>query len=188
MSERSGRRPRLRRFYRRLFQRFPWWVGLLLGLVAVGIGLAITAKPFASLGVLVALVAAALIVKGISEMASADNGLDRWVGIGSLGLGVVVAVWPGLTIRGLAILVGVGLLVGGLLRLASGFKGSVDQRLIAFLSGLARSIFGVLALSWPDITVLVLALIVAVCSLVVAYEVLRYREARVRVRHPEVAA
>jgi low temperature requirement protein LtrA len=33
-----------------------------------------------------------------------------------------------------------------------------------------------------------LALVSAVCSLVVAYEVLRYREARVVVRHPELAA
>ena len=33
-----------------------------------------------------------------------------------------------------------------------------------------------------------LALVSAVCSLVVAYEVLRYREQRVRVRHPELAA
>jgi hypothetical protein len=28
----------------------------------------------------------------------------------------------------------------------------------------------------------------AVCALVVAYEVIRYREDRVRVRHPELAA
>ncbi len=33
-----------------------------------------------------------------------------------------------------------------------------------------------------------LALVSAVCSLVIAYEVLRYREQRVRVRHPELAA
>jgi membrane protein YdbS with pleckstrin-like domain len=33
-----------------------------------------------------------------------------------------------------------------------------------------------------------LALVSAVCSLVVAYEVLRFREHRVRVRHPELAA
>jgi low temperature requirement protein LtrA len=33
-----------------------------------------------------------------------------------------------------------------------------------------------------------LALVSAVCSLVVAWEVLRYREDRVRVRHPELAA
>jgi len=33
-----------------------------------------------------------------------------------------------------------------------------------------------------------LALVSTVCTLVVAYEVIRYREDRVRVRHPEVAA
>ena len=33
-----------------------------------------------------------------------------------------------------------------------------------------------------------LALVSAVCSLVVAYEVFRYREDRIRVRHPELAA
>jgi low temperature requirement protein LtrA len=32
-----------------------------------------------------------------------------------------------------------------------------------------------------------LALVSAVCSLVVTYEVIRYRAARVRVRHPELA-
>ena len=32
-----------------------------------------------------------------------------------------------------------------------------------------------------------LALVSAVCALVVAYEVLRYREDRMRVRHPELA-
>ncbi|MGH2932155.1 MAG: hypothetical protein ACRDKK_04770 [Gaiellaceae bacterium] len=33
-----------------------------------------------------------------------------------------------------------------------------------------------------------LALVSAVCALVVAYEAIRYREHRIRVRHPEVAA
>jgi low temperature requirement protein LtrA len=32
-----------------------------------------------------------------------------------------------------------------------------------------------------------LAFVSVVCSLIVAYEALRYREARVRVRHPELA-
>ena len=32
-----------------------------------------------------------------------------------------------------------------------------------------------------------LALVAAVCSLIAAYEVLRYRESRIRVRHPELA-
>ncbi len=158
--ERGGRRPRLRSFYRRLFRRLPWWVGLILGLAAVAIGCAITTKPFASLGVLVALVAAALILTGISEIACTRSALIRWAGVAWVGLGVVVALWPGLTIHGLAILVGIGLFVGGLLRIVSGIRGTVDERLIALLSGVARSIFGALALSWPDVTVLVLALLV----------------------------
>jgi low temperature requirement protein LtrA len=43
-----------------------------------------------------------------------------------------------------------------------------------------------LALSIPALAAL--ALVSAVCSLVVAYEVIRYRTARVQVRHPELAA
>jgi hypothetical protein len=34
----------------------------------------------------------------------------------------------------------------------------------------------------------VLALVTAVCSLIVAYEAIRYRADRIRVRHPELAA
>lgn len=81
-------------------------------------------------------------------------------GIAWVAAGVAVAAWPGLTIRGLAILVGVSLLVGGVLRIASGVRGATDERLITILSGLLRVVFGVLALSWPDVTLLVLALLV----------------------------
>jgi low temperature requirement protein LtrA len=42
------------------------------------------------------------------------------------------------------------------------------------------------ALATPALTAL--ALVSAVCSLVVAYEAIRYRTARVQVRHPELAA
>jgi hypothetical protein len=53
--------------------RFPWWLALLLGVVAAALGFAITLKPFTSLGVLVALVAAGFLVTGISEFASAPT-------------------------------------------------------------------------------------------------------------------
>jgi low temperature requirement protein LtrA len=55
-----------------------------------------------------------------------------------------------------------------------------------------RTIGGVVLLALIPVAVEVpalvaLALVTAVCSLVVAYEVLRYREHRFRVRHPELA-
>jgi hypothetical protein len=39
-----------------------------------------------------------------------------------------------------------------------------------------------------DAKIAALALVSGVCSLVVAYEAIRYRESRVRVRHPALAA
>lgn len=149
----------IRRHFARVLGRLPWWVALALGVVGVVLGVSITTKPFASLGVLIGLVAASFVVTGVSEIAS-DRASARWVGGAWIAAGVVVAVWPGLSVRGLAILVGVSLLVGGLLRLLSGLRGDVDERLISFLSGAARAVFGVLALSWPDISLLVTALLI----------------------------
>jgi uncharacterized membrane protein HdeD (DUF308 family) len=57
-------KPGLRRAYGRLFDRFPWWLAILFGLAAIGIGLTIAFEPFESLGALVALVAAALVITG----------------------------------------------------------------------------------------------------------------------------
>jgi uncharacterized membrane protein HdeD (DUF308 family)/alpha-beta hydrolase superfamily lysophospholipase len=129
--------------------------------VAVGLGVAITAKPFSSLRVLVALAAAGLVLTGIAELVSGDSSRKRWTGAGWIVLGIAVAVWPDLTIRGLAILVGGTLLVGGVVRIASATRSHTeDERLIGVLSGLGRAVFGVLALSWPDVTLLVVALLV----------------------------
>jgi uncharacterized membrane protein HdeD (DUF308 family)/alpha-beta hydrolase superfamily lysophospholipase len=160
MTRRDRRWPSPGRFYRALFKRLPWQFALVLGIVAVLIGLVITFKPFSSLGILVVLVAVAFVVTGIGEIASARSSLARWGGAAWIAAGVVVVAWPGLSIRALAIVVGVSLLIGGVLRIGSAVRGDTDERLIAGISGLARAIFGALALIWPDATLLVVALLV----------------------------
>jgi uncharacterized membrane protein HdeD (DUF308 family) len=156
----SERGTRLRRFYGDRLDRLPWWIAALLGLVSVAVGVAITLKPFSSLGVLVALAAIAFIVVGAGELSSAQTRFESWGGIAWIAAGIAVVAWPGLTVHGLAVFAGVSLLVGGLLRLLGAIRGDVEERWISGLSGLARAIFGILALSWPDVTVLVLALLV----------------------------
>jgi hypothetical protein len=52
------------------------------------------------------------------------------------------------------------MVLGGLTRVARAIRGGVGDRVIAGLTGAASVIFGVLALSWPDITVLILGLLV----------------------------
>lgn len=159
--------PSLSGFYRRVFRRLPWWVALALGVAAAALGATITAKPFASLGVLIGLVAASFIIVGVSELASATNRSERIVGVAWIAVGIAVAAWQGLSIRGLAIIVGVSLLVGGLARIVTAVRGRPpDGRAIPLFSGLSRAIFGVLALSWPDVTVLVTALLVGPAMMV----------------------
>ncbi len=99
-------------------------------------------------------------IVGAGELSSARSSVQRWGGIAWIAAGVAVAVWSGLTVRGLAIFVGVSLLVGGALRIVSAVRGDTEERWISLLSGAARAIFGVLALSWPDVTVLVVSLLV----------------------------
>jgi low temperature requirement protein LtrA len=51
----------------------------------------------------------------------------------------------------------------------------------------AIALLGSIPLSLVIPALAALALVGAICSLVVAYEVFRYRESRIRVRHPELA-
>jgi uncharacterized membrane protein HdeD (DUF308 family) len=163
-----SRKP-VRGFYAGLFERFPWGVAFLLGVAAVALGVAITTKPFASLGVLIALVAVAFVITGVSESASATTKAARWSGVAWIAAAVVVAAWPHLSVRGLAVIVGLSLLIGGVLRIGSSIRGSTDERLISFLSGVARSVFGILALSWPDITLLVTALLIGPATILFGF-------------------
>lgn len=143
-----------------LIRRVPWWGAAALGVAAIGVGVAITTKPFTSLGVLVGLVAAAFILVGVAELTSGHDRLAHWAGLGWVAVGVAIAAWPGLTVRSLALIAGVSLIAGALPRIVSGIRGGPDGRVVPLFSGVSRAIFGVLALSWPDVTVLVLALLV----------------------------
>jgi secretory lipase/short repeat uncharacterized protein DUF308 len=131
---------------------------MLLGVVCAVVGVVLTLRPFASLDALVWLVAGAFFATGASELlASGTTGL---VGLGWIAADVAVLVWAGSTIHALAIVTGISMVLGGLTRLAGAVRGGVEDRVIAALAGAASLIFGVLALSWPDITVLILGLLV----------------------------
>lgn len=131
----------------------------MLGVACAALGVVLVFRPFTSVSVLVLLVAIGMIVTGIATLSSAD---DRWqnaVGVAWIAVGVTVLAWPDVSVRTLAIVVGVALIVGGALDAVAGLRGTVDQRLAAVIGGVASAIFGVLALSWPDVTILVIAVV-----------------------------
>ena len=76
--------------------------------------------------------------------------------------GVLAASWPGITVHGLAVVVGVVLVAGGAGKLVAALRGDGDERFVVGLSGLTSLVIGVLALAWPTVTVLVLAVVLGV--------------------------
>lgn len=143
--------------------RLPWWLGSFLGLACGALGAFSVFRPFTSLSVLVAVVAIGAFLMGVSSLATSRYSSRRWpealAGALWIAVGVIVLVWPDITTRSLATVVGVALLVGGVLDVVAGVRGSTDERLAAVIGGVASAVFGVLALSWPSVTVLVVAVV-----------------------------
>jgi low temperature requirement protein LtrA len=88
------------------------------------------------------------------------------------------------TVPAIGLCGGVALYLGGQVSFLFRMTGRVFRR---------RTIATVVSLALVPIALVIpalaaLALVSALCSLVVAYEVLRYRQDRIRVRHPELGA
>jgi uncharacterized membrane protein HdeD (DUF308 family) len=147
-----------------LLDRAPRRLAGLLGLVCVGLGLALLTRPLTSLSTLVLFVALSLLASGVADLLAARAAPAprpaAAVGLGWVLAGAAVLAWPGLSVRLLAVVVGVALVGAGAVRgIGARHGGAPDARLAALLSGLASVVFGALALGWPDITLLVLAVL-----------------------------
>jgi uncharacterized membrane protein HdeD (DUF308 family)/alpha-beta hydrolase superfamily lysophospholipase len=133
-----------------------------LGAMCVLAGAVLLVRPFTSLRVLTVAVAVAAIATGATRWGVARRTAGWWDDVTAAGwivLGVLVAAWPSLSVRGVAVAVGVGMIVGGLADAAGVRRGSLDERAASLMKGAASVILGVLALAWPDVTVLVVAVV-----------------------------
>lgn len=149
----------------RWFARFPGWARGVTGLAAVALGVAIITRPTTALGVLALLIGAGLVLSGVLELLGADDTVrPAWRTVLAatwVVAGLLVFFLPGLTVRLVAVVVGVSLVVNGVVSAAAAArKGSpADSRLSSLAFGLAGVVFGVLALAWPDVTLLVVAVV-----------------------------
>jgi uncharacterized membrane protein HdeD (DUF308 family) len=147
-------------------QRLPWRAVLLLGAACVVLGGVLMADPSFSLSALRWLVGAALIVTGLSELALAEASPRPWfsraVAAVWIVTGIIVVSWSGITIHALAVVVGLGLVGGGAVKVWSALFGEGDERWVLGLSGATNVVVGGLALAWPGVTVLVVAVLFGV--------------------------
>ncbi|TFF17538.1 lipase [Cellulosimicrobium terreum] len=184
---------------RDLGDRLPPWAAVVLGAAATALGAAVVLRPFASLAVLVVAVVAAFAVLGVAELvgdggappdARGPRALRVVRGLLFLALAVAVLVWPAPTIGVVALLVGVGLVVAGVLDVVDGVRSSGTDRWARVAVGAASVLLGALALVWPDVTVLVVAVVLGVRLVLLGVRLLvaGLRRARAARRPPDPVA
>ena len=150
----------------------PRWAALLVGLVTVAMGLALVLRPLTSLQALGLFLGAALLVLGGTQLLD-RSARTRWTTVrdaATVALGVVVLVWLRHDLGLLAAVVAVILVASGADRLRAAARGRRRGRLVApgadrlasGLLGTAEVVVGLLALQWPDLTLLATALVFAV--------------------------
>jgi uncharacterized membrane protein HdeD (DUF308 family) len=152
------------------------------GGAAVLLGIFLLFHPFAAVRTLALLLGLALVISGIMEIAL---GWESGKRVSALVLGAILVVggllaafWPEVTVWTLALLTGVSLLLHGIGRIAVAVmaRSEVPGWGWLALAGALNVVAGVVALVWPEATVVVLALILGlqvlifgVCLLVVAF-------------------
>ena len=151
------------------------------GGAAVLLGIFLLFNPFAAVRTLALLLGLALVISGVMEI---GLGWETGKRASSLVLGGILVVggflaafWPEVTVWTLAVLTGVSLILHGTGRIALAFmaRGEVPRWGWLAAAGAFNVVAGIVALVWPEATVLVLSLILGiqvlafgVCLLVVA--------------------
>ena len=162
---------RLRWVNRSLGPRTLWWVAILLGVACVSLGMWLVAAPFRSESTLRWLIAAGMLLSGVAEVASSSTArrptLARVIGASWVLTGLVVFVVTSLTLYGIALVVGGAIVVGGLIRVGDALTHRGNDRAVQLLAGITNVLGGVLAVGWPAVTLLVLAIVFGVRTIVV---------------------
>ena len=152
------------------------------GGAAVLLGIFLLFNPFAAVRTLALLLGLALIIGGVMEIALGSESGKR---ASSFVLGAILIVgghlaafWPEVTVWTLAVLTGLSLILHGIGRIALAFmaRSEVPGWGWLALAGALNVVAGIVALVWPEATVVVLSLILGlqvlffgVCLLVVAF-------------------
>jgi uncharacterized membrane protein HdeD (DUF308 family) len=142
-----------------------WWTVTLLGIALTAVGIVILLNPFDSVRVLAVLVAIGLALTAADEIAQAERHAVRWPSyvLAAIWLltALVALLWPHVTLWALAVAVGVGLIVGGVAEFvfAIRFHRELPRWGLWWLDGLLAIGVGVVALVWPDVTLVALAVL-----------------------------
>jgi uncharacterized membrane protein HdeD (DUF308 family) len=137
----------------------------LLGAATMVLGVALLFDPVAAARTLALLIGSAFVIGGLLELASGWHSGRRWSAIllGAILVigGVLATAWPRPTLLTVALVAGVSLIAHGAVRVGVAMLERDEQRNWGWLvlAGAVNIIAGVVAVAWPQATVLVLSLL-----------------------------
>jgi uncharacterized membrane protein HdeD (DUF308 family)/acetyl esterase/lipase len=148
---------------------------IVVGVFAVLVGVTLLFRPFASLTVLLLLIVAGLFVMAISrfsEMERPVTAVELLPAVAYLVAAIAILAWPGSAVVVLVWVVAGALLVDGFVALVGAVRGNGQGRITAALRGVTNVLLGFLALAWPDVTTIVIAVVFGIRILWTGLELL----------------
>ena len=143
-----------------------WWLFLIVGIVSVVIGAILVLDLVVAVETLALFVAFGLIFTGVEELLGSSRYGHRTMaiigGIALIVAGIVALSWPSITLWALAVVTALGLIVAGAVRITAALMEREDGWGWLFIGGLVTLVIGIMAIAWPDVTVLALALLLGI--------------------------
>jgi uncharacterized membrane protein HdeD (DUF308 family) len=145
--------------------RAVWWLLIIFGVIAIGVGVFLLADPHESLSTLTVIVGILLLIDGVLAVISSvvgrgeGRGLLALVGVLSAIAGLVLIKKPFDTLIVFTLIVGVWFVVAGVVRFISAFA-EPEGRAATIAVAVLDLIAGIVILSWPGLGVATFAVIV----------------------------
>jgi uncharacterized membrane protein HdeD (DUF308 family) len=142
-----------------------WWLFLIVGLASVAVGMVLLFDLVVAVETLALFIAFGLIFSGVEELLGSRRyrrSLSVAAGALLLVAGTVAMAWPGITVWALAVVTAAGLIVSGALRATAALIVRAEAWGWLFIGGLVSLVVGGMAMVWPDVTVMALALLLGI--------------------------
>jgi uncharacterized membrane protein HdeD (DUF308 family) len=159
-----------------------WWLYLIRGLLGLGLGIFALAYPGATLGALVIVIGAYVVVTGVIAVAKALSirSADRhwWVlaleGFWGIAFGCAIFAWPAISVIGLAYLVGYWAILSGGFAIFSAFRlrAHMPGEWLYVLFGIVSVVFGGFVLFSPATGLLYIVLMTSIYGFVTGFTML----------------
>ena len=148
-----------------------WWLVLVIGVLSIGVGIAILAKPGDSLATLAVIAGIFLLVDGILELAvslvhsTQSRGTVAVLGVITAIVGVLLIRHPIQGVTAIALLIAIWLIAVGVVRIVATFEIEANRGW-NLIVGAVELIAGIVIVSDPNIGFTTLALLVGIAFIV----------------------